>query len=397
MPAYDESFAPEPEQAMEPAPDTTATAAETPEAAPVEVIEQPEATEATETPEAPAEGSEESTTEAAPTETAAEEATTEATAPAFVEADYLKSVLGDTAPATAAELRTRFEQLQAKQITPEQEARLALFSDPAKLAEFSQLATKDYDKLDAVEAMRERFAHLHPDMSEAARERRFQRQFADKYPTLADAIANPENYEPTDPALLAEKEDADYDAKTDRAALKTAQQDRTTQFLASHAPAATQPQLTAEQQADNTALPKWLDEAYKEGATIPVDAGDGLKFNLPVPNAAEFKAAFLDPFSLLDKFTLTKPVAEGGIINRENHALATAFLQNPSAFVQNIAKAARAAMPKPAPAIPIADLTNSSAAKAAAAKKAAAVPVTATGEANHPAYVNADDWHNSNI
>jgi hypothetical protein len=397
--AYDESFAPELTTAEALPAETVTTAPETgAETVAAEAAANAEEAAAVDTTAA-------ESTQAAADETAAEGSATgegaasEAApvAPAFDEAAYLKATFGEDAPATAAEMKQRLADMQARQVTTEQQAQLAMLSDPAKLAEFAQLATKDYDKPEAIDIMRERFAQRFPKLSEKAREHRFQSEFAQKYPTLADAIANPENYEGSeDPTLLVERELADNDALEDREALKTAQQDKIKQFVASQT-AAPGPQLTTEQQADIAALPAWLDEAYKEGATIPVDAGDGLKFNLPIPNAADFKAAFNDTYGLLDKLTLTKPLAEGGVLNRANHALVTAFLQNPTAFVQNIAKQVRAAMPEQEAAIPVNQLNNSSANKRPPAKPAAVAqaPVE-VGESNHKPHVNADAWLHSN-
>jgi hypothetical protein len=388
--AYDESFAPEPEVQAAPPVVESAAVVETPVETPVETaaVEAtiPEAAAAT-TAETETTTAAESTTEAA-AETAAETAEVVVT-PTFDEAAFLKAQFGDDAPATAAELKQRFDALQAKQLTPEQEAQLNLLKDPAKLGEFAKLATQDYNKLDAATVMRQAFAQKNPGMSDALVERLFTKQFTERFPTLAAALANPDDFEPTDPALLAEKEEADYYANADRAALTEAQTKKVQEYVSSQA-AATQPQLTAEQAADVAALPKWLDEAYKEGSTLPVDLGDGTKLALPIQNAADFKAAFNNTYALLDNATLTKPITEGGTLDRQKHALVTAFLQNPTAFMQNIAKGVRASMPKPAPSIPIAVVTNSSAAKATPAAAATSTGVSA--ESNQPAGINADDW-----
>lgn len=371
--AYEESFAPEVETAPPPA-------AEVPAEVQAVAPEAPQAPEVAPTPaEAP---------EVAPAP-AAEPSPAEPPAPAFNEADFLKQHLGDDAPATAAELAERFKALQAKQLTPEHESRLAVLSDASKLAEFAQLAGKDYDKLDAASAMRERFNLANPGMSPQLADFRFQKEFEQKYPTLAAALENPENFQPDDPQLLLEKEAADYDAQADRAVLKTAQQEKTQQFLASQA-AAPQPQLTPAQVADAKALPLWLDEAFKEGATLPVELSDGTKLALPITDAADFKAAFNDTYARLDAHALNADKT----INRPNQALITQFLQlGPTAFVQHIAKQVLAAQPAPAPAIPIAELTNASNGR----QPTPAAPPVASGPSNHRPGINADDWLKNGI
>lgn len=345
----EESFYSEPPAAPAPSPEPVAELAPEPVAElPTEAASVPEPTPAVEAPEV-AEVTEASV-EAAP-----------APAPAFDEAAYLRQHFGDDAPPTAAELRQQLEAARARQLTPELETRLAVLNDPAKLAEYAALAGKDYDKPDAAAVMREHFAQQHPGMSDKLVEFRFQQEFAQKYPTLAAALSSPEDIDASDPQLLLEKEAADYDARTARTALKATQQEATQKFVSAVA-AAPAPQLTSAQQADAAALPAWLDEAYADGATLPVDLGEGQALRLPIGKSADFKADFNRTVALMEAQSFTKD----GLLNRGNHALLTRFLQvGPQAFAQEIAQQVRAAQPKPAPAIPVADLTNSSAARRA--------------------------------
>lgn len=393
--AYDESFAQEPETTTAALPETIPA---TPEIAAQPIANQQDIAEPIDAEADQQQGgsTEEEEEEESSAESVAQDLAEVPTQPAFNEAEYLKAQFGENAPATASELKLQLDALQAKQITPAQEAQLAMLRDPARLSEFAKMATQDFDKLDAVEVMRQSFAAKYPDMGTVARERRFLRQFTETYPTLADALINPDDYAADDPALIADREDADFDAGAQRTALKAAHLAQTQQFMDSQTAAASQPQLTAEQQADVNSLPVWLDQSFKDGTTIPVKAGDGLTLNLPIANAASFKAAFNDTYGLLDKLTLTKPLSEGGVLNRENHALVTAMLQDPQAFVQNIAKQVRAGLPVADASIPLSALTNSSAAKQGAGKSAEKSAVK-PAKLNQPAYVDADAWQNSNV
>jgi hypothetical protein len=367
--AYEESFAPEVETAPPPV-------AETPVAAPVAPLETPQVPEVAPTPAEAPEAAPVAPIEPAPTETPA--------VPAFNEADFLKQHLGDDAPATAVELAERYKALQAKQLTPEHESRLALLSDSAKLAEYADLARKDYDKAPPRQVMLERFVEQHPGMPPALLEEEFAEHFATKYPLMAQKLEDPTSIDDSDPLLLKEMQKAEYYSQADRAALKTAQQEKTQQFLASQA-AAPQPQLTPAQAADAKALPLWLDEAFKEGATLPVELSDGTKLALPITNAADFKAAFNDTYARLDAHALNADKT----INRPNQALITQFLQlGPQAFVQHIAKQVLAAQPAPAPAIPISELTNASGGRQ---------PASPAPAAPSPPAVNTADWQKSNF
>ena len=369
----DESFAPEPDYSppavAEPAPAAEPVAEPTPA--------QPEPTPAAPAAETPT---------AAQTEAPA---TPAEAAPAFDEKQYLKDLLGDDAPETAAEARARIAADRARQVTPEIEARLAITNDPAKLAEYAELHRKDYDKMPVVEAMREKFALENPGASQQFLDRNFPKElekWGERFPTLYAALQDPDSVDPSDPVLLAEKEDADYLSATTREALKKNQTEKTQQFLAA-LPAANQPQLSDAQKADAAALPAWLDEAFTDGGVLPVALPDGTKLNLPIEKAADLKAAFFKAGELLDAHLYNKD----GILNRENQAVVAEMARlGPVAFVQAIAKHARLAQPEPAPAIPVADLTNASAARPA---QPAAPPTTA-----RPGPAKSDtDWHRFNI
>lgn len=367
--AYEESFAPEVETAPPVAP-------EAPAEAPQPVAEAAQAPEVTPTPSEAPEAAPAPANEPAPAEAAP--------APAFNEADFLKQHLGDDAPTTAADLKTYVDGLKAKLITPEHESRLAVLNDPAKLAEYAQLAGKDYDKAPARQVMLERFAEQHPNMPSALLEDEFAEHFASKYPLMAQKLEDPASVDDNDPQLLKEIQKADYYSQADRTALKAAQQEKTQQFLAAQA-AAPQPQLTPAQAADAKDLSRWLDEAFKDGATLPVELSDGLKLALPIQNAADFKAAFNDTYTRLDAHALNAD----GTINRPNQALITQFMQlGPTAFVQHVAKQVLASQPLPRAAIPVDELTHASSGRPT---PAAATPPVVAPATRKPA------WQNFNV
>lgn len=310
-------------------------------------------------------------------------------APAFNEADFFKTHFGDDAPETAAELKTRFDTLKANQLTDAQRGQLALL-DPAnkeKFAEFAALAGKDYDTMLFGDAMRERFVLEHPGMDADLVEYEFGRQFAQKYPTLAAALANPSAYDETDQELIIEKKAADYAARADRTALKAAQENTTQRFYAEAlaAQASTAPQSSPEQIADAQSVLKWSDETFKDGATLPIDLGNGEVVQMPIGDPKSFKDGFIDP----DKLYRNHVLGKDGKINREMQAEIALFLKDPKGYRTFIANAVKGAA---APALPIAELTNSSAAKAARAQAAAA----SAAATNHPQHVAADAWQNSN-
>lgn len=318
-----------------------------------------------------------------PTETADEDPAA-AAAPAFDEKAYLKQHFGDDAPDTPQALKEQLTALKASQLTDEQKGTLALLSDPAKLADFARLAAKDYDTPTPAEVMREKFALDHPGMSDKLLDFRFGQTFAQKYPTLAAALQDPDDYADDDPQLLLETEAADFDAKADRAALKTHQQTTTQQLLAAARAAAapTAAQYTPAQEAEAQAALRWADETIKEGYTLPVDVGNGLIIKMPVGDPASFKEAFASADQLYQAQVLTPE----GKLNPQAQAKIALFLRNPAAYDAALANAVKAAG---GPALPLSELTNSSSGRGPT--KAAAPPRSAA-----PAYSQSDDWLNSN-
>ena len=235
--------------------------------------------------------------------------------------------------------------------------------------------------------MREHFALGKAGLSNAALDFRFDADFNNKYPTLAAAIADPGMYEADDPQLLLERELADYDSGAAREALKANQENTTQQFFADalSAQASTVPQASPEQIADATDVLRWSDETFRDGATLPIDLGNGQVVNMPIGDAKSFKEGFVDT----DKLYRANVIGADGKINRAMQAEIALFMSDPKGYRTYIANAVRGSA---APAIAVTDLTNSSA-RPTAARPAAAASSSTT---NQPAYVGADDWQSSN-
>lgn len=382
---YDETFPSETPDAPVAPPETPPTAPEAPDPA-TDQSAAPEATSVDNATDAgspaaddynPNDGEENS-------DDAAEEAPEEAPAtPAFDEKAYLKQHFGDDAPDTAAELRTRLDALRSTARSAEDEGRAALLQDPAKLAAFAKLAGTNYDTMDAAAAMREKFALDYADMPPAMQARRFAAQFATQYPTLAAYHDDPESVDADDPALLAEQEEADYDARAARTALKTNQTTQTGELLAAaRAGAASTAGPTPEQQAFATAALAWTDENIKDGFTLPVDVGNGQVIKLPVGDTASFKESFANT----DALYRAQVVMPDGKPNAAKQALIAHFLKSPEGFVAALANAVKASLP---PSLAIDELTNARPRRATAAKGAGASTTTAGYE--------PDGWQNSNI
>lgn len=310
---------------------------------------------------------------------------------AFNEAEYLKTQFGEDAPETAAELKARIADFKANQITPAQRGQLALL-DPAnkeQFAKYAALAGRDYDAPTAREIMREHFALGKNGLSNAALDFRFDADFNGKYPTLAAALEDPGMYEANDPQLMLERELADYDSAAARADLKANQENTTQQFFADalSAQASTAPQASPEQIADATDVLRWSDETFRDGATLPIDLGNGQVVNMPIGDAKSFKEGFVDT----DKLYRANVIGPDGKINRAMQAEIALFMSDPKGYRTYIANAVRGSA---APAISVAELTNSSA-RPAAVRPAGAAPATSSAS-NQPAYVSADDWQSSN-
>ena len=331
----------------------------------------------------------EASTETEPAAEVVEPAAELPAAAAFNEAEYLKTQFGDDAPETAAELKARIAEFKANQITTTQRGQLALLdpANKAKFAEYANLAGRDYDKPTAREVMREHFALGKTGLSAAALDFRFDADFNNKYPTLAAALEDPGMYEANDPQLMLERELADYDSSAARNALKENQELTTQQFFADalSAQASTAPQATPEQIADANDVLKWSDETFRDGATLPIDLGNGQVVNMPIGDAKSFKEGFIDT----DKLYRAHVVGPDGKINRAMQAEIALFLSDPKGYRTYIANAVRGSA---APAISVAELTNSSARPASRPAGVAA----AAGTNNQPAYVEANDWLSSN-
>ena len=367
---YDESYAPEAPDAgpvaLEAAPDTTAAVAPDVQAL---APETPEA-------EAPVEAGSDSTADDTADDTPA--AAPPAEAPlAFDEKAYLKQHFGDDAPDTATALAERIKTLQASARTTEDDGRAALLQDPAKLAAFAKAFSVDYDKMELGQVLREKFALANPEMPEKLLNTLYAKDFATKYPLLAEYAADPEAFDADDPALTEEREAAEYFAKQDRAALKEHQATHTRDLLAQ---ARTGAAPTPESQAIAKAALDWADQTIIGDYALPIDVGNGQVLKMPVGDAAAFKAAFSSTDALYQAQVLTAD----GKINPQAQAKIALFLRNPAAYDAALANAVKAAQPA---SLPIDELTN-----ARSTRSKAQPTATAAGTQ----YGQSDDWHSSN-
>lgn len=324
------------------------------------VVEMPPADVAPETAPQASEAAASAPEAATPAESApAAESTTLAPAedapvvPAFDEKEYLKR-FGDDIE-TPDQLKERLESYKANQLTDEDKGRLSLLNDPAKLAEYGQLVGKDYDKPTAREVMLDKYRADNPGMSDALLNFRFNQDFATKYPTLAAALENPDDYAADDPQLLLEKEAADYDSNAARTALKEKQQQAAQAFLAevkaSQAPTAEK--LTPAQEASAQAAADWFKTQVSDDFALPIPVGKDQVYNHSIGQKAAYAEAF---FNAEQQFT-NLITNQDGTINRENRALVAAFLADPKAYTAAVYNAGKGSA---GPSIPVPELANSS-------------------------------------